>query len=120
MAESFFATAVMNKYKHLFFDLDHTLWDFDKNARTTLTEIYGLFNLDTKVNAAFDDFYQQYLFHNQLLWDRYNKGYITADDLKWINRCIADNKRHTLASRFSRKTGDEQQNDKSKNLCGME
>ena len=73
----------MNKYQHLFFDLDHTLWDFDKNARTTLTEIYGLFNLDTKVNAAFDDFYQQYLFHNQLLWDRYNKGYITAEDLKW-------------------------------------
>lgn len=73
----------MNKYQHLFFDLDHTLWDFDKNARTALTEIYGLFDLDAKVNAAFDDFYHQYLFHNQLLWDRYNKGYITADDLKW-------------------------------------
>ena len=73
----------MNNYKHLFFDLDHTLWDFDKNAKATLTEIYGLFSLDTKVNAAFDDFYRQYLFHNQVLWDRYHKGFITADDLKW-------------------------------------
>ena len=73
----------MKNYKHLFFDLDHTLWDFDKNAKTTLTEIYGQFSLDTKVNAAFDDFYQQYLFHNQVLWDRYHKGFITADDLKW-------------------------------------
>ena len=73
----------MNKYQHLFFDLDHTLWDFDANARTTLTKIYGHFNLDTKVKAAFDDFYQKYLFHNQVLWDRYNKGFISAEDLKW-------------------------------------
>jgi putative hydrolase of the HAD superfamily len=73
----------MKNYQHLFFDLDHTLWDFDKNAKTTLTEIYSQFDLDNKVNAAFDDFYQQYLFHNQVLWDRYHKGFISADDLKW-------------------------------------
>ncbi len=73
----------MNKYKHLFFDLDHTLWDFDANARTTLTQIYGEFDLHTRVNAAFDDFYQKYLFHNQALWDRYHKGLISAEELKW-------------------------------------
>lgn len=73
----------MKQYQHLFFDLDHTLWDFDTNARTTLTAIYGELSLDSKVNAAFDDFYQKYLFHNQLLWDRYHKGFISADDLKW-------------------------------------
>jgi putative hydrolase of the HAD superfamily len=73
----------MKNYLHLFFDLDHTLWDFDKNAKTALTEIYSQFDLDNKVNAAFDDFYQQYLFHNQVLWDRYHKGFISADDLKW-------------------------------------
>lgn len=73
----------MNKYQHLFFDLDHTLWDFDSNARTTLTSLYGEFDLHTRVNAAFDDFYQKYLFHNQVLWDRYNKGLISAEELKW-------------------------------------
>jgi len=73
----------MNKYQHLFFDLDHTLWDFDGNAKTTLTSLYGQFDLSTKVNAAFDDFYQKYLFHNQVLWDRYNKGLISAEELKW-------------------------------------
>src|SRR6218665_609149 len=73
----------MKQYRHLFFDLDHTLWDFDKNARVTLTEVYAAFELNKKVNAAFDDFYQKYLFHNQLLWDRYHKGFISADDLKW-------------------------------------
>lgn len=73
----------MNKYQHLFFDLDHTLWDFDKNAETTLTGIFEYFDLNTRVKAAFDDFYQKYLFHNQELWERYHKGLISADDLKW-------------------------------------
>ena len=73
----------MNKYQHLFFDLDHTLCDFDKNAETTLTGIFEYFDLNTRVNAAFDDFYQKYLFHNQELWERYHKGLISADDLKW-------------------------------------
>ena len=73
----------MKKYEHLYFDLDHTLWDFDKNAKVTLTEVYAAFGLDKKVDAAFDDFYQQYLFHNQVLWERYHRGLITAEDLKW-------------------------------------
>ena len=28
------------KYKHIFFDLDRTLWDFDTNMRLTLEEIF--------------------------------------------------------------------------------
>jgi putative hydrolase of the HAD superfamily len=27
-------------YTHLFFDLDHTLWDFEKNSRITLVELF--------------------------------------------------------------------------------
>ncbi|HMJ48805.1 MAG TPA: YjjG family noncanonical pyrimidine nucleotidase [Ferruginibacter sp.] len=73
----------MSHYRHLFFDLDHTLWDFDTNAKSTLTELYSIFKLQSRVNAAFDDFYIKYLHHNQLLWERYHKGFITAEDLKW-------------------------------------
>ncbi len=73
----------MSKYKHLFFDLDHTLWDFDSNAKTSLTELYAEFDLPQQINVAFDDFYQKYLYHNQLLWERYHNGFISADDLKW-------------------------------------
>ena len=29
-----------SKYRHLFFDLDHTLWDFEANAKVTLIELY--------------------------------------------------------------------------------
>ena len=71
------------KYKHLFFDLDHTLWDFDANAKATLTDLYALFELDKKVAAPFDDFYKKYLYHNGILWDKYHHGLISAEDLKW-------------------------------------
>ncbi|UAY51910.1 YjjG family noncanonical pyrimidine nucleotidase [Ferruginibacter albus] len=73
----------MTKYKHIFFDLDHTLWDFDTNAKEALTELYAFFELDKKNISPFEDFYRHYLNHNQVLWDRYHKGFITADELKW-------------------------------------
>lgn len=71
------------KYKHLFFDLDHTLWDFDANAKITLTEMYSFFNLETLGVKPFEAFYRHYLHHNEILWNRYHKGYITAEELKW-------------------------------------
>lgn len=71
------------KYQHLFFDLDHTLWDFDANAKDTLTDLYQTHQLTEKVAAPFDDFYHKYLYHNEILWDQYHHGKITADDLKW-------------------------------------
>ncbi|MBS1757714.1 MAG: YjjG family noncanonical pyrimidine nucleotidase [Bacteroidetes bacterium] len=73
----------MPVYKHLFFDLDHTLWDFDANAKTSLTDVYAHFDLDSIVAAPFDDFYQKYLHHNEALWTRYQQGSITAEELKW-------------------------------------
>ncbi len=71
------------KYKHLFFDLDHTLWDFDANAKITLTEMYSFFNLESLEVKPFEAFYKRYLHQNEILWNRYHKGYITADELKW-------------------------------------
>ena len=71
------------KYKHLFFDLDHTLWDFDANAKDSLAEVYDFFNLEAKAVTPFDFFYTTYLTHNALLWSRYENGYITTEELKW-------------------------------------
>jgi len=73
----------MPNYKHLFFDLDHTLWDFNTNAKSSLTDIYAEFDLHLKVTPLFDEFYKQYLHHNEILWDRYQKGFISSDELKW-------------------------------------
>ena len=71
------------KYKHLFFDLDHTLWDFDANAKNTLVEVYAAFELEKKGVIPFEDFYKLYKIHNEILWDRFHKGFITGEELKW-------------------------------------
>lgn len=71
------------KYRHLFFDLDHTLWDFDANAKESLAELYIFFELESKFISPFEIFYRTYLKHNEILWDRFEKGYITSEELKW-------------------------------------
>ncbi|SMD34130.1 putative hydrolase of the HAD superfamily [Reichenbachiella faecimaris] len=35
----------MKSYKYLFFDLDHTLWDWDANASETLIDLYHRYDL---------------------------------------------------------------------------
>ncbi|HMX38643.1 MAG TPA: hypothetical protein PKA94_15230, partial [Ferruginibacter sp.] len=74
--------APMPSYKHLFFDLDHTLWDFDANARESLLELYAHFDLEDRINTPFEAFYPSYLHHNEVLWDRYHKGLISPEELK--------------------------------------
>lgn len=71
------------KYRHIFFDLDHTLWDFEANAREALQEVYAQMNLVEKGIDSFQVFYTRYIYHNEILWSRYHKGFITADELKW-------------------------------------
>lgn len=71
------------KYKHLFFDLDHTLWDFETNARETLLVLYEVHALAEKGVHDFAYFFERYNFHNNRLWDRYTKGFIKQEELRW-------------------------------------
>ena len=71
------------QYKHLFFDLDHTLWDFETNSRQTLHDLYHTHHLAARGIADFDLFYKQYIVHNDKLWDRYRNGFIKVDELRW-------------------------------------
>jgi putative hydrolase of the HAD superfamily len=77
------STEVDMKYKHLFFDLDHTIWDFDANSRVTLADLYEEFDLYTIGVNDFEQFYLNYLEHNERLWARYRNGYIKVDELRW-------------------------------------
>jgi putative hydrolase of the HAD superfamily len=67
----------------LFFDLDHTLWDFEANSRQTLEELYIDLALSERGVNDFGLFHQNYLIHNEKLWDRYRNGYIKVDELRW-------------------------------------
>jgi putative hydrolase of the HAD superfamily len=70
------------QYKHLFFDLDHTLWDFDANARLTLEQLHIDFRLPEKGIHDFDLFHKNYLAHNERLWAQYRTGHIRQDELR--------------------------------------
>ncbi|OJV54744.1 MAG: noncanonical pyrimidine nucleotidase, YjjG family [Bacteroidetes bacterium 43-16] len=73
----------MNRYQTIFFDLDHTLWDFEANSKVTLAHIYQSFELSNKGIEDFEPFYQVYRAHNERLWDRYRKGFMKREELKW-------------------------------------
>lgn len=70
-------------YKHLFFDLDHTLWDFDKNSEAALRKLYHEFDLESHGIKDFDALFRSYNVHNDKLWDRYRNGFIKRDELRW-------------------------------------
>jgi putative hydrolase of the HAD superfamily len=68
-------------YKCIFFDLDHTLWDYDCNARTTLQELHGAYNLLNR-GVAFEDFHRQFKQVNFELWELYDRGLISNDVIR--------------------------------------
>ena len=77
------------KYQHLFFDLDHTLWDFETNAKESLQDLYTVHNLAGRGVKNFDHFFDHYSAHNHRLWDRYTKGFIKQEELKWKRMWLA-------------------------------
>lgn len=71
------------QYKDIFFDLDHTIWDFDNNAKISVFEMFHDLKLEETLAVTADDFYPVYLENNHLLWARYEQGFISSSDLKW-------------------------------------
>lgn len=69
-------------YKHLFFDLDHTIWDFDKNAEETLHELYHSYQLRDLGLHSPDRFIEVYTQNNHQLWADYHVGKITKQKLR--------------------------------------
>ena len=70
-------------YKDLFFDLDHTIWDFELNSKETLWDLHLKYELEAKGINNFNEFYSIYSVHNHRLWDRYSKGFIKQEELRW-------------------------------------
>jgi putative hydrolase of the HAD superfamily len=71
-----------SKYKHLFFDLDHTIWDFDKNAQEALHELYDIYKLAELGLHSAELFIETYTRHNHRLWSEYHLGKITKAELR--------------------------------------
>jgi putative hydrolase of the HAD superfamily len=70
------------KYRHIFFDLDHTIWDFDKNAEEALHELYHIHQLESIGLTSPDLFIETYTRNNHRLWAQYHVGEISKDELR--------------------------------------
>lgn len=86
----------MTNIKHIFFDLDHTIWDFETNATETLNEIYHEFGLDQLIdNKA--KFLATYHTVNAQFWKKYNHGQIDKNTVRFgrfpetLRRCKVEN-----------------------------
>ncbi len=73
----------MSKYRVLFFDLDHTLWDFERNSVATLQQLYDECQLKEQGVGEFDDFNHVYHEINDRMWDKFRKGQLSREDLRW-------------------------------------
>lgn len=67
--------------KHIFFDLDRTLWDFEKNSEQALRILYAELNLGDHMRD-FETFFKSYKKINAKLWHSYGSGKITKAVLR--------------------------------------
>ena len=70
-------------YEHVFFDLDRTLWDMDKNSYETLLELFEKHDLSKRGIVDFNLFLSQYKIINDNLWDEYRREVITKETLRY-------------------------------------
>jgi len=66
---------------HLFFDLDHTLWDFETNSKMALKQIFVESGLNQRVEK-FSSFHQTYKSVNAKLWRMYGNGQLAKEELR--------------------------------------
>lgn len=69
----------INNISHVFFDLDHTLWDFDKNSGLTFEKIFELNEIDINLN----DFLKVYEPINLNYWKLYREEKIDKASLRY-------------------------------------
>jgi putative hydrolase of the HAD superfamily len=73
----------MKLYKHVFFDLDETLWDFKTNSYDTILEVFEMYRLEG-LGLKSKAFYARYCIHNNYYWELFRNGNIRREELRII------------------------------------
>ncbi len=68
-----------NVVTDVFFDLDHTLWDFERNSALTFKKILS----ENSVSVGLNDFLKVYVPINFEFWKLYREGKITKNELRF-------------------------------------
>lgn len=94
-----------NKVTDIFFDLDHTLWDFDKNSALTFQKIFQ----EHQINIDLESFLEVYIPANIKFWKMYREERITKSDLRYqrlksvfdtLGFSISDHSIHILSEEY--------------------
>lgn len=67
------------KINHIFFDLDHTLWDFEKNSAKTFEHIFKLNNITVELQK----FLNYYVSINNAYWRLYRVDKVSKETLRY-------------------------------------
>ncbi|MCU0439867.1 MAG: YjjG family noncanonical pyrimidine nucleotidase [Raineya sp.] len=70
----------MRQYQHIFFDLDHTLWDFEKNSNETLVELHEEHLEEEQV--PIHQFLETFHRINEHLWHLHDTYQISSQELR--------------------------------------
>ncbi|WP_339661661.1 YjjG family noncanonical pyrimidine nucleotidase [uncultured Polaribacter sp.] len=91
--------------KHVFFDLDHTLWDFEKNSDLTFRKVFEKQNITLDVNR----FLEIYKPLNLEYWKLYREEKVTKQELRYgrlkktfdaVNYTISDDLINVIAIEY--------------------
>jgi len=69
-----------HKVQHVFFDLDHTLWDFEKNSGATFKSTFKELNFEFSLEV-FLDIYNPI---NHYYWKQYRENMISEVELRYL------------------------------------
>lgn len=91
--------------KHIFFDLDHTLWDFDKNSELCFQQIFK----EQGLKLNFDSFLKAYIPINFEYWKLFREEKVSKSELRYgrlkktfekISYAVSDDLIHTLSEEY--------------------
>lgn len=89
----------------VFFDLDHTLWDFEKNSALTFERIFG----QNAIDVSLEEFLAAYVPINLEYWKLYREAKVTKEELRFqrlrkafdaISLMVSDSTVHQLSDAY--------------------
>lgn len=76
--------ADLSARKHIFFDLDDTLWDFAENSSKVLRQLYDEFRMAGKLNVTADVFLEHYRLLNLRLWSKFYRRELNKHEMRTV------------------------------------
>jgi YjjG family noncanonical pyrimidine nucleotidase len=97
----------LKTYKYILFDLDHTLWDFNKNSAETLVQLYDIYRLGDHKKFTRDDFVEKFSEVNLRLWELYDRNEIDKSKLRLDRFRIIFDELNFAGDELAAKIGDD-------------